>query len=69
MGRRDKGREDILRFLRARFGPVAEDLAKGLARVGDPAALDRLIDAAAVAASVAEFRAALDRELAGSPAE
>ncbi|MBI4881467.1 MAG: hypothetical protein HY812_17665 [Planctomycetes bacterium] len=54
-----KCRENVLRFLAARFGHLPEEIRQGVERIGDPDRLDRLVEAAAVAENLADFAAAL----------
>jgi flagellar biosynthesis/type III secretory pathway protein FliH len=58
-GKIDARRDDILRILTRRLGPVALALQETLLRVDDAARLDTLFDAALTVASLDEFAALL----------
>ena len=49
-------RDDILKFLRARFGEIPAQLVDSVGRITDLKALDRLIESAARAMDLGEFR-------------
>ena len=53
-------REDILRCLAARFGPVPQDVAPALERIQDEARLDELIASAVTCPDLDAFRTRLN---------
>jgi hypothetical protein len=58
-GHRTSGRAALLRFLRRRFGETGESLPERLERIDDLAALEQLVEEAAVAPTLEAFVALL----------
>ena len=65
--RAETAQENVIEFLEARFGRVPASLALAVRTVKHPRTLKRLVRQAALAETLADFRAALPRPSASRP--